>query len=334
MFNNVHIVGIAAYHPKCKVENCEFLERFRQCGQEEHLKHLMSKVGRKVRTHAKDGENSITMSVEAANKALEKAGIKAADIDIIISATDTPEYLMPSCAMIIRNKIGANKAKVVFDMNSNCVSMVNAMDVAWKYLKTDKKYKRAMIVGSLVVSPFTKMDDMITSPLVGDGGAAVILEAREELEERGFLNSGMFTDDSYNETIRFPACGLQNIAKEAVDINEKKMQWNPFDFSFLSEEWTKLINSLLEERNIKAKDISGYFMSQFSKEDIMITMDNLGVDARKATFVADKYGYTGTASPIMALNDTLNEKNFNKDEYIIFCSVGAGYIMGAMLYRW
>ncbi|MCM1991461.1 ketoacyl-ACP synthase III [Oceanirhabdus seepicola] len=334
MFNNVHIKGVATYHPKYKVENKEFITHFKQYGQDEHLKHLMSKVGRKVRTHAEAGETSITMSVEAANRALENAGITAEDIDIIISATDTPEYLMPSCALIIRNKIGAKNANVTFDMNSNCVGMVNAMDVAWKYLKTDKKYKRAMVVGSLVVSPFTKKDDMITSPLVGDGGAAIILEAREDVEERGFLSSGMLTDDRYNDTIRFPACGLQNIIKEETDTNENKMQWNPFDFSFLAGEWTRLIESLLEEQDIKANDVSGYFMSQFSKDDIISTMNKLGVDNEKATFVADKYGYTGTTSPIMALNDTLKERSFKKDDHIIFCSVGAGYVMGAMLYKW
>src|SRR5690606_34735965 len=121
----------------------------------------------------------------------------------IISATETPEYLMPTCALIIRNKLNAKNAFSVFDMNNNCVGMVNAIDVASRYLKTDKKYKRVLVVGSVLVSPFAREDDMVTYSIVGDGAAANILEVREEEEIRGILGSRMYTDDDYNNTIRF-----------------------------------------------------------------------------------------------------------------------------------
>lgn len=334
MFTNIHIKGIATYHPDKKVKNNQYVEHFKQFGQDEHLQNLIDKVGRDVRTHAGKGETSISMSVMAAEKALQKSGLKPEDIDIIISSSDTPEYLVPSCAIIIRNQIKATNASVAFDMNSNCVGMINAMDMACRYLKTDKRYKRALIVGALVLTPLTKSDDMISSPLLGDGGAAIILESKVENVERGFIHSEMFTDDCLNDTIRFPACGLQNIANSEMDMLDRKLQWNPFDFSFLSRDWTNLIQKLVEFKEIEATDVKGYFMSQFSKEDIDTTMNNLGVDAKKAEFVADKYGYTGTTSPLMAFNDRLKVEEYKKNDYIVFCSVGAGYTMSAMLYKY
>ena len=334
MRKNVHIVGVGTYHPTKEVSNEFIINHFKEYGNEDHVENLLNKLGRKTRKQTLGNENSIDMGVKAAEKALTDAGLNPEDIDMIISATDTPEYLMPTCALIIRNKLKAKNASSVFDMNNNCVGMVNAMDVASRYLKTDEKYKRVLVVGSVLVSPFAREDDMVTYSIVGDGAAAVILEVREEEEIRGILGSRMYTDDDYNNTIRFPTCGLLNISKDNLTSYHRKMEWIPFDFSFLADKWSELIIKLLEEHNYQPRDVSHYFMSQFSKEDIKVTLEKLGAKMGQATFVADKYGYNGSASPIIALNDRLKKETFKKDEIIIFCSVAAGYTMEALLYKW
>ncbi|MBS4538588.1 ketoacyl-ACP synthase III [Clostridium sp. D2Q-11] len=334
MFRNVLISGVGAYNPGKEVKNETIINHFRKYQLDEHVTNLLDKLGRDIRKQADDSESMIGMGVKASKEALKEAKLRAEDIDMIISATDTPQYLMPSCALMIRNELKASNATSVFDLNNNCVGMISAIDVASRYLKTDKKFKRALIVGSLHVSPFAKEDDMITYSIVGDGAAAVILESKEEEIERGLLATQMFTDDNYNDTIRFPECGLHNIVDDNLKGYDRKMQWKPFDFSFLSDKWSELVVTLLDENEYKPEHVSHYFMSQFSKDDIKVTLEKLGNNYEQATFIADKYGYTGSASPIMALNERLKKEKFKDEELIVFCSVAAGYTMQALSYKW
>jgi len=334
MFTNVHIVGVGSYHPRAQVENQFFIDHFKNYQLEDHAIALMNKLGRESRTLAEEGETSLSMAVEAANLALTSSNLSPGDIDMIISASDTPEYLSPCCALLIKNQIQAKNAHAVFDMNSNCIGMLTAMDTAARYIKTDAKFRRVLIVGSLLISPHARMDDMITYACTGDGAAAIILQKREEAEERGLLGSRMFTDDSYYWSITMPGCGISKIADEDISSEDKKMRWKPFDFSFLADKWSALITTLLSDFGYKPQEVSQYFMSQFSKTDLKLTMESLGVNTKEASYIGDKYGYTGCTSPIMALDDHLELEQFNKDEIIIFCSVASGYSMTALLYKW
>lgn len=334
MFRNVYIKGIGSYHPSKVVDNDYYVRHFQQYDLSEHAIGLMEKVGRETRTLAEKDETSITMSLEAAKNAIKNANLTPSDIDAIISASDTPEYLTPCCALILKNKLQAENVTNVFDVNNDCIGMLTAMDIASRYLKTDKKYKRILVVGAILISPFAKEDDMVVYGCIADGAAAVILEVREENEERGLIGSRMYTDDSYNETIRFPACGLSKIPDSHVNSRDKKMEWNPFDFGFLSDKWTELITNLLKENGYTPSNVTHYFMSQFSKFDLDLTMEKLGASAKQATFIGHKYGYTGCASPLMALDDKLKIEKFKRDDLSIFCSVAGGYTMAALLYKW
>lgn len=294
MFKNVNIVGVGSYHPQTKVDNQYFINHFKSYQLEEHAEALMNKLGREIRTIAEEGETSISMAVDVAREAIKHSGLTSDDIDMIISVSDTPEYLSPCCALLIKHKLEAKNAHGVFDMNSNCIGMLTAMD----------------------------------------GAAAIILEKTEEAEERGMLGSRMFTDDSYYWSITMPVCGISNIANEEINNEDKKMLWKPFDFSFLSDKWTELITNLLLDYGYGPDNVSHYFMSQFSKTDLDHTMASLGTDMKDCIYIGNKYGYTGCTSPIMALDDKLKSHKFKKDEIIVFCSVASGYSMTALLYEW
>lgn len=334
MYKNVHITGVGAYHPKKKVDNSYFIDHFKGYQLEEHAAALMDKLGRETRTLAAEEETTLTMAFEAAKKALESSKLSAADIDMIISVSDTPEYLSPCCALLIKNRLEAVNAHAVFDMNANCIGMLTAMDTAARYLKTDEKYRRILIVGSLLISPQARLDDMVAYACTGDGAAAVVLEKKEQSEERGLLGSRMFTDDSYHWSITMPGCGMSKVADSSIHPEDKKMLWKPFDFSFLSEKWTDLITTLLSDYGFRSEDVSHYLMSQFSKADLELTMTSLGTNINKSTFIGNKYGYTGCTSPIMALNERLKLSSFDKNDIVVFCSVASGYSMAALLYKW
>lgn len=334
MYKNVNILGVGSYHPQKKVKNQFFIDHFRRYQAEEHATQLFRKLGREIRTLADDDETSLSMAVKAANQALSNTGLAPEDIDMIISVSDTPEYLSPCCALLIKNQLQAVNAHAVFDINANCIGMLTAMDTAARYLKTDDKFNKVLIVGALLISPQVREDDMVAYGCTGDGAAAIILEQREEEERRGLLGSRMFTDDQYYWSITMPACGISRISDASISNEDKKMLWKPFDFSFLSERWPELIKKLLADYDSTPEAAAHYFMSQFSYADLELTMDKLGVGMEKATYIGDQYGYSGCTSPIMALDDRLSKEQFNKDDLTIFCSVASGYTMTALLYQW
>ncbi|WFR56300.1 3-oxoacyl-[acyl-carrier-protein] synthase III C-terminal domain-containing protein [Anaerocolumna sp. AGMB13025] len=334
MFKNVHIAGVGSYHPQNQIDNQYYIDHFKAYNASEHASALLHKLGREIRTLASEEETSLTMAVNAAKAALHNSGIRTEELDMIISVSDTPEYLSPCCALLIKNQIKAVNAHAVFDMNANCIGMLTAMDTAARYLKTDVKFNKVLIVGSLLISPQARKDDMVAYACTGDGAAAIILEKKEEATERGLLGSRMFTDDTYYWSITMPACGMSKISSETVSTDERKMLWKPFDFDFLSGKWSELITNLLADFRYTPKQVTQYFMSQFSKTDLELTMRQLNTDMSRAFYIGDKYGYTGCTSPIMALEDKLKTAHFNQDELVIFCSVASGYSMTALLYQW
>jgi 3-oxoacyl-[acyl-carrier-protein] synthase-3 len=334
MFKNVHIAGVGSYHPQKQISNQYYIDHFKTYNTSEHAAALLHKLGRETRTIASDEETSLTMAVKAAGEALRNSGIKAEELDMIISVSDTPEYLSPCCALVIKNQIKAVNAHAVFDMNANCIGMLTAMDTAARYLKTDIKFNKVLIVGSLLISRQAREDDMVAYACTGDGAAAIILAKKEEPVERGLLGSRMFTDDNYYWTITMPACGMSKISSETVSTDDRKMLWKPFDFDFLSGKWSELITNLLADFTFTPGQVSQYFMSQFSKTDLELTMKQLHTDMSQAFYIGDKYGYTGCTSPVMALEDKLMTGHFNENELVIFCSVASGYSMTALLYKW
>lgn len=334
MERNVCIIGTGSYSPKNHLSKEHFIKHFEKFQKGKQAEAILNVLGRDRMPLVDKDENNLTMSVEAARRAFIDAEISPNDIDMIISASDTPEYLSPSCAMMIKNELKADNVMCLFDMNNDCLAMLNAIDIAVNYLKVNKKYRRVLIVSSVALSPFAMEDDILVYSAVSDGASAVILEAVEENKSRGFISSKMIADTSFIHTVRFPVCGMSNIYDENIQIADKKMRSVPFDFTFISEKWANLITDVLNDCQYSPSDVSHYIMSQFSYTDIEDTLRLLGDSVDKATFIADKYGYTGCASPIMALDYRLKNDKFCEDDLIVFCSAGAGYTAGALLYKW
>jgi 3-oxoacyl-[acyl-carrier-protein] synthase III len=330
---NVKIIGVDIYHPENKITNEYYIEHFRKLGIE--VEGLLNHLGRSERFQIeKDSdESSLSMAVKASLKALDNAKITADMLDIIVFVSDYPEYLMPSNSLIIHNKLKAVNANTIFDMNGNCIGMITAFDQVSRYMKGNNQMKYALITGAIMPSKFAREDDAVFYPTVGDGASAVVLECSEEDIERGFIDCCYKADSSLCQNILFPACGMSKILDESISNYDKKVQWIPHDVSYFSDEWLKLILTVLNRNNTKLDDINHFLFSQFSKADILATMDKLGLGYDKFTFIADKYGYMGCSSPIFALYDAMKKNKIQKGDKVIFCSVGSGYSMAAVLYQ-
>lgn len=329
---NVQITGIGVYHPPYQEDNEFFINHFNNQGIE--IEGLFHHLDRDKRYLIKDNkETVISMAIESSQMALTDAELGPEDIDMIIFVSDNPEYTTPTNALMIHKELGLTNAKTVFDMNNNCIGMITAMDFVSSYLKQNPFVKNALIVGAQMVSYFARESDPILFGTVGDASAAIVLQKEEGNEPKGIINSIYHADSSLNDKMRFPATGMSTIFREEIPMEDKKMIFVPHDVSFFSDEWKKLIINTVESNNMKIEDIDHYLFSQFSHADIKETLDKLEVSHDKYTFIANQYGYTGCTSPIFALYHALKEGKIKKNSNVIFCSVGIGFTMVSLFYK-
>lgn len=329
MGQNIMIKGTGIYTPANEVSNEYFAEHFRRLGVD--TKGLMKHLNRQKRFLADRDESSLSMGFEAARNALEQTNMSPDELDMIVFASDTPEYTSPTNALKLNQMLKAVNANRVYDMNCNCIGMLVAMDMVATYMKQRKSVKKTLVVGSMHVSSVVNYKDSVVYPTFGDSAAALLLESVQEEEERGILDSEYLTDSNYHNTIVLPACGHSKELLYEVPKEQRRLEWNPFDFGFLSENWSKIISDLLVHNNITVDDVKYFVFSQFSDADNLMTLEKLGVSKEKYIFVGDQYGYTGVSSPIMALNEIWDD--LGQDGYLVFCSVAAGYSMNAVLYK-
>lgn len=330
-YYNVRIKDIAVYYPYNVIGNQYFIDHFEAV--DVNVEHLMSHLGREQRYLADEDETSLSMAFEACHKVLKYAGVSAEGIDMIVLSSETPEYTVPSNALKLNHMLGAKNAHIVYDINNNCIGMLTALDQVNMYAKTKRNIKKILVVGTLLISSVVNTNDPVTYPNFADSAATVLLEAVEEEEMGGFIDSSFFTDSSYHDSIVMPACGYSRIYDKKIDEKSKKWSWHPFDFSFLPQKWSELIIDLLNKNDLKPIDINHFVFSQFSKPDAVETLKKLNVDCEKFSYVGDEFGYTGTTSPIFGLRSAIRLGKVKKGSKVILCSVGGGYTMCCLLYK-
>ncbi|MEO0472123.1 MAG: ketoacyl-ACP synthase III, partial [Bacteroidota bacterium] len=142
-----------------------------------------------------ESESTADLCVNAAQEALSRAGLRPRDLDLIIVATDTPEYLTPSTAAVVQYRLQAGHAGT-FDLNAACAGFITGMDVAAKYIRTDQRYNHVLVIGAYAMSKYLDEKDKKTVTLYADGAGAIVLSA-EETEESGYLGSELVTLGQY-----------------------------------------------------------------------------------------------------------------------------------------
>jgi 3-oxoacyl-[acyl-carrier-protein] synthase-3 len=254
-------------------------------------------------------------------------------MDMIVFSSGTPEYVQPTNAVKIHNELGGKDSTIVYDINSNCVGMVVALEQISRYMLSNPKVKFAMIIGSEQMNKYSRKDEEVPYSNFGDAASAIILE-RIEKTDRGFIDSAFYTDSSMHDTIVLPASGFSNIYREDLDEHDKRIEWLPFntDNAFLSAK--NSIERLLRENGLTKSDVKKYFLSQFAKKNIDVICDQLEEDNSKFKFIGNEFGYTGTSSPFIALSKSIEESDIQQGDVIIFWSVGAGITSCNVLYRY
>jgi len=329
--DHITIRQAAYYHPERIVHNDFYLNHFNSMGKD--IERFLQVMGRERRYIAEGEEdNALTMGLKAAEKALLEAGLTGEDIDMIVFASQTPEYTYPTNALILHRKLQGKHRTITMDSNANCAGMVTAVEQTSRYMQSNSQVRYALVVGSDYSSINCNPDDEITYPNFGDAAAAVILE--RSTEDTGFIDSLYYIDSAGSEDIMFPACGLSNIYREDISPEQIRIRWTPFDGTVCVEAAIADMKELLDRYQLTADDISAFCLSQFSLKNIELIQSGLAAPQDRFIYVGDEFGYTGTSSPFIAFQRGVEDGRIKKGDYVIFWSVGAGWQIPTMLFRY
>lgn len=326
---SIRIKEVAIYHPDNMVDNQYYIDHFKKQGKD--ISKFIEIMGRNRRYIIdNEEENTLTMGIEATMRVLEKANMVGKDIDLIVFSTQVPEHTFPTNAMFVHHAIGGKERTTVLDSNANCAGMTVAVEQASRYLLSNPHMQNALIIGSDYNSIICDPNNEMTYTNYGDAAAAIILEKTEE--DCGFIDSIFSVNSDYRNNIIYPATGLKNalMGKDNMDY----IKWVPFDGSMAMPDTYRMIEELLERNHVGIDEIGHFCFSQFAQINILKIQEHFHIPDEKIAYIGDQFGYTGTSSPFIALNDSIEKNKIKRGDYILFWTLGAGHQLVAMLFKY
>lgn len=323
------ITGTGSYVPERIVTN----EELSGILGEDIDEFVSNTLGIRERRFCAPDESTADLAANAAQEALDSAGVSASDVDLLIVATDTPEYISPATAPVVQARIGAWKAGA-FDINSACAGFVTALDAAWKYIRADERYNRILVVGAYAMTKFVDPHDKKTSTIFADGAGAVMLERSTE---PGLLASELFADGRLAAGMGVFAGGTaEPITQDVLDEGYRnKLRFvTKYPREVNEVGWPRIARSVLDRIGKTPDDVDEWLWTQVNRGTINEVMNTLGQPADKAHTIMGKWGYTGAACLPMALDDSVRAGRLDDGDLILMTGSGAGLAMGSIALTW
>jgi 3-oxoacyl-[acyl-carrier-protein] synthase-3 len=323
------ITGTGSYVPERIVTN----EELSGILGEDIDEFVSNTLGIRERRFCAPDESTADLAANASQEALDSAGVSASDVDLLIVATDTPEYISPATAPVVQARIGAWKAGA-FDINSACAGFVTALDAAWKYIRADERYNRILVVGAYAMTKFVDPHDKKTSTIFADGAGAVMLERSTE---PGLLASELFADGRLAAGMGVFAGGTaEPITQDVLDEGYRnKLRFvTKYPREVNEVGWPRIARSVLDRIGKTPDDVDEWLWTQVNRGTINEVMNTLGQPADKAHTIMGKWGYTGAACLPMALDDSVRAGRLDDGDLILMTGSGAGLAMGSIALTW
>lgn len=321
----VKILGVGHYCPSNVVTNKK-LESIVETTDE----WIIKRTGIKER-RISDGENTLDLAYKASLEALKNSSCKAEEIDLIILATTSPDRIMPSTACSLQAKLGCKNA-AAFDISAACSGFVYALITAESLIKnTDKR--KALVIGSEVLSRIVDWNDRGTCVLFGDGAGAMIIEASEE--EDAILSKCFLSDGEKGENIlKLGSFKLNNPFNKDETYENKFIEMNGREvFRFAVSTLPEIINKVLEDANESIEDIKYIVPHQANLRIIDEAARRLNINKEKFYVNVDRYGNTSAASVPIALSELLENGLINKGDKVIIAAFGGGLTWAGALIK-
>lgn len=320
--NLARIIGTGTFLPK-KVLTNKDLEKIVETNDE----WIVTRTGMKERRIASEDEPNSYMGTEAAKVALQEAGISASEIDLILFATVTPDYIFPSTACLVQKNLGADRA-AAFDMQATCSGYLYALATAKAYIESGL-YQNILVIASEKLSSFTDYSDRSTCVLFGDGAAACVVSSKGKGLE--ISNAVLGADGCQSEILQVPAGGSKKPAsKETVDAKEHfiKMEGREVYKHAVRRMEAASIESL-KLAGISESDISYLIPHQANLRIIEGLAKRFEISKDKVYVTIHKYGNTSASSCGIALHELMKEKSLEVGKKILLVAFGGGLTWGA-----
>lgn len=319
--NNARIISSGAYAPSKVITN-DFFNRL--LGEDVDT-WLSENVQIYERRWCNEDEGAADLAEYAGRQALERAGISADEIDLIIISTDTPEFISPSTASVVQHRLAATNAGT-FDINTACAGFVTALDMAAKYIIADDHYRYILVIGTYAMSKYLNMSDKKTVTLFADGAGAVVLKSEPKTEKVGYQCGQLLSKGEYNEWMGIYCGGSRYpVTEEVVKNNDHKLKFvKKFPKELNPQLWTLMIKNLCDKTNSTPQDIARFFITQININAIYETLDLLNLPRELGHTVMHHYGYTGSACIPMAFNDAWEKDLIKSGDLIHFIGSGGG----------
>jgi len=315
------IIGTGSYLPAKVLTNYD-LEKIVDTSHD----WIVSRSGIVERHIAADKEMSSDLALQASLRAIESAGIRASDIDLVVVATTSPDQIFPSTACILQDKLGIKNQGAAFDMQAVCGGFVYAMNTADLYIRGGQA-RTALVVGAEVLSRMLDWNDRTTCVLFGDGAGAVVLRASEM---PGIIASKLHADGSHRDML-----------KAEGNVRNGEVQGDPFIkmegqavFKFAVKVLSEVVEELLEENKLEGSDIDWLVPHQANIRIMEATAKKLGLSMANVVVTVATHGNTSAASIPLALDAAVRDGRIKAGQKIILEAVGGGFTWGAVLISW
>ncbi|MCX7143961.1 MAG: ketoacyl-ACP synthase III [Proteobacteria bacterium] len=311
------IVGTGSYLPHNAVTNAD-LERRMDTSDE----WIRSRTGIRQRYLAQEGETSSSLALEASRAAIASAGIDAGEIDLIIVATSTPDYIFPSTACLLQAKLGI-KGCPAFDVQAVCSGFVYALSTADMFIRSGQ-HRCALVVGAEVFSRILDWNDRGTCVLFGDGAGAVILKADQK---PGIIASALHADGAHVGILSVPG----SICNGRVTGDPFLRMDGPAVFKFAVRVLDEVARETLGKCGLQVGDVDWLIPHQANLRILESTAKRLGLPPEKLIVTVDMHGNTSAASVPLALDTAVRDGRIRSGHKVMLQAVGGGFTWGAAL---
>ena len=320
------LVGWGHYVPDRVVTNAELSQTVDTSDE-----WIVSRSGIRERHFADETQATSDLCVHAANRAIARAGIDAADIDLVLVATSSPDYLTPPVSSQVQHRVGAARAGAMTLM-VGCTGFVYGLVTAEQFIRTGA-YRTILLVGAEVISKNLDMTDRNTCVLFGDGAGAVVLQA--SAEPCGVLGFELGSDGSAFEAIIAPSPGTRNpVSQRAVDERTHYLRMDGRAvFRFATRTMVDSVTRVLGQAGLAVGDIDLLIPHQANARIIEYAADTLGVPMEKVVMNVERFGNTSAASIPIALSEALDARRAKAGDRLALVGFGAGLTWAACAFQ-
>ena len=320
MSNRILMTGVGAYLPEKIITNDD-LAQWVDTSDE----WIKQRTGIAQRHMVADGELTSDLAINAANEALNHAGVTASDIDLIVVATTTPDDTFPSTATKVQHKLGANKA-FAFDVQAVCAGFVYALSVA-ESMMIAQKAKKALVIGAESFTKLLDWNDRGTCVLFGDGAGAVVLEAEEAPDDYGILASSLHSDGAYRDILYVDGGPSVN-----GEVGHVRMEGQDV-FRHAVDKLASVMQEVLDQAGIAADEVDWLVPHQANIRIINGMQRKFGLSSERVVRTVDKHANTSAASIPLALSQAVHDGRIQSGDLLALEAIGGGLAWGGALVR-